>query len=120
MGMFSYLFNRPDWYQKSKESKDGFISNFKPESRRYLNKEGQYQIDDTDEDDPLEMSVKSTAVQGYTYNPKNQTLSVQFVNGNKSYDYPNVPRDVVEDFGHAPSKGRFVHDVLKPEYSVNS
>ena len=118
--MFSNLFNRPDWFQKSKESKDGFISNFKPESRRYLNKDGQYTIDETNDSRIEDMSVRSTAVQGYTYDPKNQILSVQFVNGNKSYDYPNVPRDVVEDFGHAPSKGRFVHDVLQPEYSVNS
>lgn len=119
MGMFSNLFNRQDWYQKSKEAKDGVISNFKPESRRYLNKDGQYTIDEDEDSRVEDMSVKSTAVQGYTYNPKTQTLSVQFVNGNKSYDYPNVPRDVVEDFGHAPSKGRFVHDVLKPEYSTN-
>lgn len=119
MGMFSNLFNRPDWYQKSKESKGGFISNFKPESRRYLNKDGQYTIDETNDSRIEDMSVRSTAVQGYTYNPKTEVLSIQFVNGKKSYDYPNVPRDVVEDFGHAPSKGRFVHDVLKPEYSTN-
>lgn len=119
MGMFSNLFSKPDWYQKSKEAKDGWISNFNPQSRRYLNLEGQLQMDKPDEKKPIAVGTNSTCVQGYTYDPKTKNLYVQFVGGNKSYTYPNVPREVVEDFGHAASKGRFVHDVLKPEYSVN-
>jgi hypothetical protein len=121
MGMFSNLFNRKeDWQQGSKEV-GGWISNFDPQSRRYLNKDGQLELDksDTSEKKPITMSANSTCVKAYTYDPATENLYLQFVNGNKEYTYPNVPRDVIEDFGEAPSKGRFVHDVISGYSAAN-
>lgn len=113
-------FSKPDWEQGARKSKDGWISNFDPISRRYLTPtEDNLSLDDRRHTRGTEeVGVQSTAVEGYSYDPKTQDLWVQFKGGNKSYCYPNVPRDVVQDFGNAPSKGRFVADVLKPEYSV--
>lgn len=120
MGMFQNLFSNPEWYQKSKKAKDGWISNFDPQSRRYLNLEGQLELDKPEgEEKPISVGTNSTCVQGYTYDPATKNLYLQFVKGNKEYTYPNVPREVIEDFGHAPSKGRFVHDVIKNYSAAN-
>ena len=120
MGMFQNLFSNPEWYQKSKKAKDGWVSNFDPQSRRYLNLEGQLELDKPEnEEKPISVGTNSTCVQGYTYDPKTKNLYLQFVKGKKEYTYPNVPREVIEDFGHAPSKGRFVHDVIKNYSTAN-
>ena len=113
---FTNFFSHPEYIQKPK-SRDGYITNVNPMSRRYLTPDS-LSIDDTEGADES-VSVNSSAIDGYTYNEKTGDLYVQFKGGGKDYLYPNVPKDVVEDFGKAPSKGRFVHDVLKPEYSTN-
>lgn len=122
MGMFANLFNKPEWKQKGTKY-DGWIENHHPMSRRYITpysgEDLSKNLDKTGERGEIDVGVESTAVDSYRYDPLTGDLNVKFVGGDKEYTYPNVPKSVVKDFGNAPSKGRFVHDVLKPEYSVN-
>lgn len=62
--------------------------------------------------------VSSTCLKTVEYNPKNDSLTVQFRNGKKNnkYWYPNVTPDIVTGLLKAPSKGKFfwrnIHDPL--------
>lgn len=130
MAWFNSFFERPEWKQKYKK-KDGWITNSSPTSRRYLTPEGDeggsigpgqsevrgITLDPSGEESEIEVSTPSTAVSKYTYDPKSKDLYLTFTSSSKEYCYPNVPKEVIKDFGMAPSKGRFVHDVITG-YSV--
>ena len=56
----------------------------------------------------------SSAISGFEYDTVTEVLSVRFVSGNKKYDYPNIPEEVVrkwiagfkdEEFSH----GKYFH-----------
>ena len=103
---------------QSRKAKQNWHTNIDPESTRVIDKDGQLQMDPTgDKSEVQDYKVKSTAVKGFTWNPRTKSLFLIFTSGNKEYEYPNVPEDVVEDFENASSKGRFVNRVLK-EYST--
>ena len=55
----------------------------------------------------------SAAIEAYTYDEADQTLRLRFRDGTTVYDYPCTP-PLFENFLRAPSKGRFVTDILKP------
>jgi hypothetical protein len=57
----------------------------------------------------------STALQGATYDPTTETLTITFMSGS-SYSYPNVPPDVVEQLAEAPSAGSFWRNNIKDQY----
>lgn len=57
--------------------------------------------------------VDSTAVEAYRYRPDQAVLQIVFVDGASAYDYP-CSAALFADFLSAPSKGRFVNEVLKP------
>lgn len=89
---------------------------------RGLTKQGSYytsdDIADMKVDVTKEVPVSSTAIRKLKYNPKTEKLSVQYTSGNKEYDFPKVPKEVVEEFLDAPSKGKYMAHVVRPNYST--
>lgn len=59
--------------------------------------------------------VSSSTVDEIAYDEFSQELHVVFLNDNRYYVYSNVPRHVFQDFTAAPSKGKFIHQVLKAD-----
>jgi KTSC domain len=55
----------------------------------------------------------STAVEAFRFLPEREVLQLVFVEGQMAYDYP-CTGDLYERFVRAPSKGRFVNEVLRP------
>lgn len=56
----------------------------------------------------------STAIHNYEYDPKTKKLLVRFTsNPNKAYEFINVSQKRKDALDNAPSKGRFVNQVLK-------
>jgi hypothetical protein len=55
----------------------------------------------------------STAVEAFRFLPGRGLLQLVFVDGQTAYDYP-CTRELYERFLRAPSKGRFVNEVLGP------
>lgn len=64
-------------------------------------------------------SIDSTCINSYSYNPDTQDLQIKFQKGRKIYSYPNVPKEVADDFGGASSKGMYFHQNIKP-YSIKT
>ena len=64
----------------------------------------------------------SSAVQSVDVQPRGKgtsDVSVTFTNGEHPYLYPKVPEKVVQAFINAPSKGRFVRNVLSRYSNVS-
>ena len=57
----------------------------------------------------------SSNVQGSSYDPDTQQLTVSFLSGGAGY-YSSVPAEEAESFERAPSPGRYVHDYLKTRF----
>jgi hypothetical protein len=55
----------------------------------------------------------STAVEAYRYLTDRDVLQLVFVEGRMAYDYP-CSEELYGRFLRAPSKGRFVNEVLRP------
>lgn len=55
----------------------------------------------------------STAVEAFRFLPEHHVLQLLFVEGRMAYDYPCTD-ELYKAFLRAPSKGRFVNEVLKP------
>ncbi len=91
-------------------------------SSRYQQKGSDNYYGPTDTSLPYEnmkeQSVSSSAVDKVSYNPKTNDLTIKFRNNNKNYVYPDVPQEVFTEFMDAPSKGRYVNQVIKG-YSSN-
>lgn len=60
---------------------------------------------------------KSSNVKAAAYDTKSHDLDVTFKDGSR-YDYSNVGAARFRQFQEAPSKGKFVHEKLKPNYPV--
>ena len=58
-------------------------------------------------------SVISSNINGYDYN--NKTLKIKFQNGN-TYEFYNVPEDVIKEFDKSKSKGKFFYSDIKGRY----
>lgn len=56
--------------------------------------------------------VESSNVEAIGYDEGTSTLHVSFQNGSL-YEYSRVPPEVFRSFLDAPSKGSFVHEVLR-------
>lgn len=99
------------------QKKDNWHTTVDPLSMRTIDKNGQLTLDSTgDKSEIKDYAIKSTCVKGFTWNPQSKSLYLQFVGGNKEYEFPGVPEKVIEQFENAPSKGRFYNSVIK-EYS---
>lgn len=87
-------------------------------SKRFMTP-SEMRIDSSDKDSEIETEVESSAIKGYTWNPETHSLFITYTNGDKEYEFPNVPESIVKELDNAPSKGRFVQFVIKPNYSIN-
>lgn len=59
--------------------------------------------------------VESSSVDWYEYGARERTIDVRYVGGGV-YRYFDVPLGVYEQLRSAPSKGRFVNEVVKKRY----
>ena len=62
----------------------------------------------------------STAIRYWSYKPEKQTLTVQYANGDKFYDYEGVPFSAVYAMMLADSLGNFIAKNIKPFYTVEA
>jgi len=58
------------------------------------------------------VEVASSNIDSVLYNPEDQTLEVRFSKGGE-YRYANVDRDIYRTFLESPSKGSYLHKVIK-------
>ena len=65
-----------------------------------------------------QISIPSTAINNIKYDPKTELLRVKFSSGNKTYDYPAVPLELVQALMKAPSKGEFFMANIHDQYSM--
>jgi hypothetical protein len=61
--------------------------------------------------------VASSNIAGYDYDPVNRILRIQFTSG-RTYSYKDVPENLVDEFSTADSKGRFLNENIKNNYSL--
>lgn len=59
--------------------------------------------------------VTSSDIKTIGYDEESQILEVEFINGGV-YQYFYVPILVYENFLNAPSKGKYLHDVIRNSY----
>lgn len=59
---------------------------------------------------------QSTNIAGYFYFQSSKKLCIEF-KGGEIYTYHNVPEDVYEEFGRAPSVGKAFHGLIRRRYS---
>jgi hypothetical protein len=57
--------------------------------------------------------VDSSTVDQVGYDEEQLELHVIFKSGGRHYIYSDIPENVYQDFINSPSKGQFVHEVLK-------
>ena len=60
-------------------------------------------------------SVSSSSVASVGYDPKTQTLEIEFQSGSV-YDYEEVPPEVFQGLMEAPSKGRYFANEIRGQY----
>ena len=58
------------------------------------------------------VEVDSKNIDSVLYNPEEQTLEVRFAKGGE-YRYAGVDRDIYQTFLESPSKGSYLHKVIK-------
>lgn len=63
--------------------------------------------------------VDSSAIESFKYDPEKKNLDIKFVNGNKEYRYPKVPKNVADGLYAAPSKGAYVQKVVSDYSNIN-
>lgn len=63
----------------------------------------------------LHFKVNSTAIRKIAYDSNEKRLSITF-NSNKTYDYPNVPAQLVCNFMKSPSKGQFFNKEIRNKF----
>lgn len=73
-----------------------------------------------DKEERKQISVDSTAIKKFDYDPKTESLTVQFQGGKgKKYFYPNVPKEKVKELVSASSKGEYFMANIHDQYSLN-
>lgn len=60
-------------------------------------------------------SLGSSAISDAEYDPETQQMELTFVNGGP-YTFYNVPQDVYDGLGAAPSAGKYYHAFIKGRY----
>ncbi len=60
-------------------------------------------------------AVSSTNIRSIGYDPKSQTLEVEF-NSGRLYQYTGVPEALFERFMKAPSKGKFFAQYVRDRF----
>jgi hypothetical protein len=59
--------------------------------------------------------MPSSVISSFDYEPEECLLTILFRNG-RIYVYYDVPADVADDFGNAPSKGSFFNTFIRDHY----
>lgn len=59
----------------------------------------------------------SSAIKNFMYDEKSKDLEVTFNSGG-TYNYPNVPMDIINNWTTSDSAGKYFHKFIKP-YSIN-
>ena len=54
--------------------------------------------------------TNSSAIAAFEYDTKTEILTVRFVRGEISYDYPGIPEEVIRDWLQADSMGKYFHN----------
>jgi hypothetical protein len=67
-------------------------------------------------DQILKGKIKSTMLRQYSYDCKNHTLSLTFMNG-KLYKFYSVPMSIIEGFIKTKSQGKYFNNIIKNNYS---
>ena len=62
------------------------------------------------------MKVNSSAIEMVKYDRRTENLNITFTSGG-SYDYPNVPEEIVLGLVSAKSAGKYYHQFIK-SYAV--
>lgn len=66
----------------------------------------------------MKVEVKSSAIKAIEYDDNTQILRITFTQG-RTYDYPAVPRNEVDQLIAAPSVGKYFNTHIK-QYAVKS
>jgi predicted nuclease of predicted toxin-antitoxin system len=65
---------------------------------------------------PTRVLVESSAISSISYDPKSQTLDVEFRISGETYRYFEVPEDEYRELLAADSKGAYLNSEIKPKY----
>jgi len=65
---------------------------------------------------PTRVLVESSAISSISYDPKSQTLDIEFRTSGETYRYFEVPEDEYQGLLMAPSKGTYLNSEIKPKY----
>jgi hypothetical protein len=65
---------------------------------------------------PTKILVESSAISSIFYDPKSQTLDIEFKSSGEIYRYFDVPNDEYQGLLMAPSKGAYLNSQIKPKY----
>jgi predicted nuclease of predicted toxin-antitoxin system len=65
---------------------------------------------------PTRILVDSSAISAISYDPKSQTLDVEFKSSGEIYRYFDVPNDEYQGLLTAASKGAYLNSEIKPKY----
>ncbi len=61
--------------------------------------------------------VVSSNIRAYRYNEGERLLEIQFNSGRK-YGFKDVPKNIVDEFSTADSKGKFFNSAIRHNYST--
>ena len=64
----------------------------------------------------MRIFVESSAISSISYDPKLQTLDVEFKSSGETYRYFEVPDNEYQGLLTAPSKGAYLNSQIKPKY----
>ena len=68
----------------------------------------------------MQRDVRSTAIEHIGYEPSQDSMTIRFRDKDKypTYEYPDVPEELVARFTAARSKGKFYHRHIKNQYGL--
>ena len=67
---------------------------------------------------PTRVLVESSAISAILYDPKSQTLDIEFKISGEIHRYFEVPNDVYQELLRASSKGAYLNSQIKPKYKT--
>jgi predicted nuclease of predicted toxin-antitoxin system len=65
---------------------------------------------------PTRILVESSAIYSISYDPKSETLDIEFKSSGETYRYFDVPNDEYQGLLAATSKGAYLNSEIKPKY----
>lgn len=110
-----------DWKPETKEER----KTLSPKGYHRIGERSQVKedlgIDDENKDfyHEKQISIPSTAIDSFQYDPDTEGLTVKFTSSSKEYFYPGVPLELIEAWMKAPSKGEFFMRYIHDQYSLN-